>query len=176
MGVGKQTIRNAPIREVYVSPLIFKKGLGPIVISRDLPSGEIAMGVFLVDSYCLGIKNTFLTICSLFKYYEGIEQMRESSGLEPATASYARKMVEAAVEYAHDLGFKPQRDYRDAKIILGDIIADESLKEFTFGKDGKPFYISGPNDSHQRINHILTTLEINCGKDGFVYMVHQNDF
>lgn len=176
MGVGKKTIRTAPIRDVYISPLIFKEGMGPVVISRDLPNGEIAMGVFLVDAYCLGIKNAFLTLCSTFKYTESIEKMRENSALEPSTASYARKMVEEAVEYAHNLGFKPQRDYRDAKIIMGDIVSDASLKEFAFGKDGKPFYISGPDDSQQEISRILNTLEIRCGMDGFTYMLRQDIF
>ena len=172
MGVGKQTIRTAPIRDVYVSPSIFEQGMGPVVISRDLPSGEIAMGVFLVDAYCLGVKNAFLTICSRFEYDEGLEKMNANSGLTRTDPPSARKLLEEAVEYAQDLGFKPQRDYRDAKIILGDIVADESLEEFTFEKDGKPLYISGPDDSQQRISHILTTLENRCGKDGFIYIVH----
>ena len=176
MGVGKQTIRTAPIRDAFVSPAIFKQGMGPVVISRDLPSGEIAMGVFLVDAHCLGVKNAFLTICSRFKYDNGIERMRENSGLKRAESPYARKLVEDAVEYARDLGFKPHRDYRDAEIILGDIVTDESLKEYTFGKDGKPFYISGPDDSQQEISRILTTLENKCGKDGFVYIVLQDTF
>lgn len=175
-GVGKQTIGSSPIRDVYISPLVFEDGMGEVVISRDLPDGNIAMVVFLVDAYCLGVKNTFLTICSQFKYDEGIEKMRAEGGLDAAEPSYARRLIEGAVEYARDLGFKPHRDYRDARLILGDIIPDKSLGNFSFGKDGKPLYINGPDDSRQRINHILSTLEDRCGKDGFIFYVKQEEF
>jgi hypothetical protein len=88
--------------------------------------------------------------------------------IEPA---YARKLVEDAVVYARDLGFEPHEDYRVARKVLQDIDATVCKEQFTFGKDGKPFFMSGPNDSQQRSRQIMETLERRCGPDGYHYMI-----
>ena len=168
-------IRTATIRDAFVSPAIFKQGMGPVMISRTLPEGNIAMGVFLVDAYCLGVKNAFFTICPALKYEGIIERMSSPHGFDPVEPSYARKLVEDAVEYARGLGFNPQRDYADAEVILGDVDVEACQEEFTFGKDGKPLYVSGPDDSDQIIQRILTTLRSRCGDDGFHYLIGVSD-
>src|SRR5215510_7036816 len=46
----------APIYRCYVADEVFGKGLGYVVVSRR--SGEqVAAGIFLVDAYCLGVKD-----------------------------------------------------------------------------------------------------------------------
>lgn len=175
MGMSKQTIQTAPVRDTFISTSIFNQGMGPVVISRNLPDGSIAMGVFLVDVFCLGVKNAFFTMCSELKYQDAIGRIGSHQGLESVEPSYARKLVEDAVEYARGLGFEPQRDYRDAEVVLGDIEAEACREEFTFGKDGKPLYVSGPDDSEQVIHHILSTLRSRCGDDGFHYIIGMGD-
>src|SRR6202011_808535 len=82
-----------------------------------------------------------------------------------------RKLVEGAVEYARALGLPPHPDYHKAKLIFGTIDPGESKEEFEFGKDGKPFFMAGPNDTPERCRRILKTLEQSCGLDGFHYMI-----
>jgi hypothetical protein len=43
-------------------------------------------------------------------------------------------------------------------------------RDFVFGLDGKPFYVSGPEDSPGFIRRVLRTLERHCGPDGFHYL------
>ena len=135
------------------------------------------MGVFLLDVFCLGAKNAFLTIFSTeFKYQNGIERIASSQALQSVEPSRARKLVEDTVEYARDLGFEPQREYRDAALVLGDIDAGACREEFAFGKDGQPLYVRGPNDSDRMVDRTLTTLQNRCGEDGFHYIVGMGDF
>jgi hypothetical protein len=42
---------------------------------------------------------------------------------------------------------------------------------FTFGKDGKPFYISGPRDTPERSRAIVDRLMERCGPGRFDYLV-----
>jgi hypothetical protein len=41
-----------------------------------------------------------------------------------------------------------------------------------FGKDGKPFYVSGPYDDQRKIDRILHTLERTAGKGNYEYVIH----
>jgi hypothetical protein len=45
-------------------------------------------------------------------------------------------------------------------------------KTFSFGKNGKPFFMSGPNDSRTRIRNIMDKLVKSISLDGFDYIVN----
>ncbi|MFB3132619.1 MAG: hypothetical protein ACE10K_08885, partial [Rhodothermales bacterium] len=81
------------------------------------------------------------------------------------------KLVEESVDYARDLGFFPHKDYRKARKIFGDVDRAECKTEFEFGKDGKPFYVSGPYDSETKIRRIVDQLMERLGPDGFHFLV-----
>ena len=109
-----------------------------------------------------------------YEYDEMVAQMRQGEMLQAVEPSYARKLVEEAVAYAATLGFKPDPDYHTAKEIFGDIEASECTEQFTFGKDGKPFYMSGPLDSPLKRRLIVATLEKNVGLGNFNFMIHSD--
>jgi hypothetical protein len=88
-----------------------------------------------------------------------------------APPTEARKLVEEAVAYARDLGFQPHEDYPRAMILFGDINSADSDATFVFGKDGKPFYASGPYDSAERWRQVISILHNRCGEGGYDYMV-----
>jgi hypothetical protein len=50
-----------------------------------------------------------------------------------------------------------------------------ATETFSFGKDGKPFLMSGPNDSRTRIRRILDTLVKHAGPDGFDYIIRVDE-
>lgn len=158
-----------PIRDCLVPEGLFERGIGNIYVTRDLPNGDIAIGGFLVDTFCLGIKDAFLRGFNLFDYKDMIDNPSENyRSVEPA---YARKLVEDAQDYADNLGFRPHKDYKKAKYMFGDIDSGTCTEVFEFGKDGKPNYISGPYDSPQKIEKIRKTLTKSCGEGGFNFTV-----
>ena len=69
------------------------------------------------------------------------------------------------------LGFPPHPDYQRARRIYGDIEATACLEHFVFGKNGKPFFMSGPSDTPARCRKIFDTLTKRCGPDGFHFVV-----
>jgi hypothetical protein len=162
----------APILHCCTTATIWREGMGHVLISRQLGTGDVAFAVFLVDVYCLGVKDAFANVAPRARYdrdlYGKLAARRTWIPLEPECA---RKLVESAVRYALDLGFSPHVDYRTAKLIFGDIPAEACSEEYTFGKDGKPVFIAGPYDSPARCEQILRTLHERCGPEGYHFVV-----
>jgi hypothetical protein len=131
----------------------------------------VAAAVFLVDCYCLGVKDAFARILSRFEYESDLYRTTYEMGVRSITPASACKLVEDAVEYARGLGFPPHPDYRKAKPIFGDIDPSASSEEFEFGHSGKPFFVAGPNDDRQRCRAIIATLENNCGPGGYHFLL-----
>ncbi|HKQ74867.1 MAG TPA: hypothetical protein VJ810_14330 [Blastocatellia bacterium] len=69
------------------------------------------------------------------------------------------------------MGFEPHPDYKLPRKLLKDIDASECAVEFTCGKGGKPFFVSGPYDSEARSKQIIDTLQRRCGPDGYHFMM-----
>lgn len=167
-----QEMATAPILHCRASTAILQQGMGQVLISRKLSSGMVAVGCFLVDSYCLGVKDAFMLIGTRAQYnekfLEGWIRQEKTIKMRPACA---RKLIEGAVQYAEDLGFSPHADYRDAKRIFGELDVEDCRKEFTFGKDGKPFFVAGPYDSPARCERIIRTLDQHCGPGHYHYLM-----
>jgi hypothetical protein len=175
MGCTRGELERSPVHAAYVGDSVSTQGIGHAIIARKLPDGRIAAGVFLVDIYCLGVKNAFLMVQSPFEFEDTIETRFEENDLKSVKPAYARKLIDDSIAYARDLGFKPHPDFRDASVVLGDIDPGECSETFTFGHKGKPFYISGPNHSEATARRIVAHLRNRCGPDGFHYMVGIGD-
>jgi hypothetical protein len=161
-----------PILHCWATTSLWSEGLGQVGLSRLLPNGSVAFAVFLVDRYCLGVKNAMADIKGRFTYdSQIIRKMRSHLDSKDVTPATARKLVEGAVEYARSLGFAPHADYHKARLIFGDIDAGESTEEFEFGQNGKPFFIGGPHDTPERCWQIVRTLEQKCGPGGYDYLI-----
>ena len=166
-----KSIAEAPILDSLITEGFWDGGTGQAILSRQLPSGEVAFAAFLVDRYCLGVKDAFGDIRTKGEYREMLEYVEENTSLQKLPPADLRCLVEEAVEYARDLGFEPHTDYRRVQPIFGEIDVQEATEHYEFGREGKPFFIAGPDDDAQRCQRILSILEDRCGKDGFHYML-----
>ena len=66
------------------------------------------------------------------------------------------KIIMGAVEFARSFGFSPHPDFRHAAMLLDGIDPSACPNEFTFGRDGRPLYIQGPNESLAEAAAIIT--------------------
>jgi hypothetical protein len=124
--------------------------------------------VYLLDVYCLGVKNTIGP--------DNLDEQRLRrltdhvfSGYQPppiaAPIDLVRDLVFGAADYAHRLGFAPHPDFEQARGHLGPWNGPSAI---TFGREGKPTYISGPYDN---TDHVLRTLRRAVGHKGFNYTI-----
>ena len=84
--------------------------------------------------------------------------MEATQKMRAVTPACLAKIVKGAVEYAQSFGFPPHPDYRHASTLLEGIDPSTCPNEFTFGRDGKPFYIQGPNESFAQAEAIAQRL------------------
>ncbi len=161
-----------PVLHSWIGDNIQEQGIGWVVLSRAMPNGSVAVASFLVDSYCLGVKDVFAEILPRSEYDSKylVKMMKDmpSRSVEPAEA---RKLLEDVVAYARKIGLSPHPDYARAMILFGDVDAADSDAHFEFGKDGKPFFVNGPNDTPQRCQQILAILNKTCGEGQFDFMI-----
>ena len=163
---------SAPILDCFRAKSLWEAGIGWVVISRQLSNGQIAFAAFLVDAFCLGVKNVHFDVVGPLDYQERVvANLGDSSGRQKISPAYARKLVEEAVAFAQRFGIGPHADYHRASAIFGDIDASSCTEQFTFGKDGKPFFIPGPNDSPAKCQRIIAQLQQHAGPDGSDYIV-----
>lgn len=156
--------------EAWRGATLFKSGMGQVLICRHKNNGETEAGVFLVDAYCLGVKDAFFTRFETSKLESMLEKIFQLGGRESLSPACARKLVEDAVAYARSLGLGPHPDYKQAARVLGGINARECDTVFTFGHEGKPLYVQGPNDSPEFAQRVMTILGKRLGSENFHYL------
>ena len=162
---------NSPIHEALVPAKLFEVGVGNLVFSRLLPDGRIAMGAFLLDVFCLGVKNALVAILDKVEYAMRRSSWSAAESLQPMDPACFRKLVEGGVAYAQDLGFSPHADYAVASQIFGDVQVTDCSTRFNYGCDGKPFYVSGPHETPTQVRNIVAQLDRRMGAGNFDYLV-----
>jgi hypothetical protein len=139
-----------------------------VVARRRRHRRSVTVCVYLLDAYCLGVKNAMgpddMDDRALRRFIDQVFSGYHAPP-EPAPIELVRDLVLGAAEYAHGLGFAPHPDFEHARAHLGPWAAPSAI---TFGCDGKPTYVEGPYDDSQ---HVLRTLRRAVGGDGFHYTV-----
>ena len=83
--------------------------------------------LFLVDTYCLGVKDCFFTTVSNSDYDNRMTHLTQNEDLERVEPEYALKLIEGAVAYAMGIGFNPHKEYALVKGIFGSIDPSEPV-------------------------------------------------
>jgi hypothetical protein len=121
-----------------------------------------------VDIWCLGVKDASgPRKLSIADYSDLKDHAYSAFDEDPKAISLelAQAIVLGGVEYAATLGIQPHRDFEKARQLLGTWNGEPKLN---FGRDGKPFYISGPYDNP---NRILKILRETVGDGNFDYLI-----
>ena len=151
-------------------PTMQDNGIIPVLLVRQGPRGLVGLAMFLVDFWCLGVKDCLHKMDGPASMNDFIESIDERHGLTEIEPSSARAMVELAVGFADTLGLAPHADYRVSKLIWGDIPQGELPPDIEFGRNGKPYYFSGPFEDFHRQQEILNTLTNSVGPGNFDFV------
>ncbi|MFI0423581.1 helix-turn-helix domain-containing protein [Spongiactinospora sp. 9N601] len=135
-------------------------GMVSVLVARRHGYDNTLVCGYLVDTYCLGAKNAFgpqvMSELELRRWREFFFS-DYSSGWTEVPIELAADLVLGGVEYARGLGFEPHQDYARCADHLGPW---EGPSAITFGRDGKPFYMPGPDDDARKV---IRTLERTLG-------------
>ena len=156
----------ALLPKTFCQSNLFVSGFGGVVIARYKSGGRVEAGVFLLDMFCMGVKNAFFVRCHESEVGEVVERACAGGSSDPATehsGAWGRKLIEDGVTYARRLGFAPHPDYKQAARVMGGINPKECSETFVFGSAGKPMFIAGPNDSEAKCKRIVNILTKKLG-------------
>ena len=148
-----------PVLEALVPVNLWVEGMGALVIARQMPDGRVAFANFLVDTYCLGVKNAAYKIASPIEYRAMKAELNRVGRQRPVAPEMFAKLIADAVEYARAIGFEPHPDFDPAQLLLAGIDTSACTDRFEFGKVGKPFYVQGPHDSPARASAIAAKVQ-----------------
>jgi hypothetical protein len=160
-----------PLREVLLSKEWNREAaLVQVLIARQSTLGQIAVGVFLVDLGCLGVKNAYASLFNSSAEYQSLRQHFQSR--EPiisADLNLAAKIIQEGITYARQFGFEPHPDAREAFWVLGQANPAACRETIPLGgPEGKPFFVAGPYDN---VDKVIAKLTKAVGPGGFHYLV-----
>ena len=162
--------------EAYIRKDWREAGQAYVVAARLRDNGRVELGALLLDLWCLGVRDAvFVDDYSDAEFREALQKHLPDDQREAIHPAAAKKLVEGAVDYAQKLGFAPHHDYKKARRVFNGVDAATCTEIFTYGKDGKPMFISGESFSQERSARVLAILEARCGKDGFHYICQAAD-
>jgi hypothetical protein len=141
--------------------------MGTLVLTRGGTQDHLTLSSFLIDTFCLGIKDVMFQPIEREAYEMYIERMDAGSPMVSVDPSYARKLLRDLAGWSQSIGFAPHRDFATIERIFGDMSADACDAVFQFGRDGKPCYIPGPSDTAPLIQWRIAQLQKYLGDDGF---------
>ena len=145
-----------PVYEVLLSRNWDKQGaiISVLLARRSSKSGKIAATALLIDLACLGVKSAQVKMFKdAVEYSAGLRaHILGLQPMEPADFNLAAKIVFTGLEYAGNLGFRPDPVFAQAQPLFNgaDLAACETPVP-TGGSEGKPLFINGPNDNVARI-------------------------
>ena len=159
--------RNLPIYECLVNENWQEAGIAQIVIARQHSNGNLTIGIYLVDVFCLGVKGSFYQFnISVKTYLEIIEKIAGEVAFIKTDYTLVHNIIYGSIEYAEDFGFSPHRDFEKiTSYLLEDDDEQIDLLDIEFGFEGKPFLLV--TDEQEPYKKYLTILDKTAGPDNY---------
>jgi hypothetical protein len=140
-----------PIQHCLLTRGLFEVGMGTLIVARGATPYSLTMAGFLLDTFALGVKDSFLISISGQELGNYLDSISDVAPAEPVDPGYARKLLDDLVSWARTVGFAPHRDYLKLEPIFGSVAA-ASDPRFRFGHEGKPMLIAGVSDADEMLD------------------------
>jgi hypothetical protein len=166
--------RKLPIYKCWVNKDWKRVSTATVIISRKHVSGNLTLGIYIVDLLCLGVGETW------YKY--NIPEIKLTEMITDAGANklrfveipykLAHNIIYSAVEYAEKYGLHPVATFtRVSQYILEPDTEDIPLMHIHCGDEkGKPIYVQASVEKTARQKQILYNLRQTAGYDNYQYI------
>ena len=135
----REKARGLEIGKCYVSRDMKTYGEGHVVVSRLHKGGKVSVAFYLVDIYCVGVKDSFYKLrMDEYEFEELIDRM-SIDNVQECSYEEAHNWVYGAVAFAEEAGIQPDKSFNLTQYMLKEDTDEVPLMEFEFGKNGKHF-------------------------------------
>src|SRR5262249_27685894 len=110
----RELIRRAsdfPVERCLITRAWQEAGIAHVFVIRRLPDSRYISGIFLVDVFCLGLKDTFAR--TKLEDADLRSMLQEALALDEISYEDARSVILGAIEYAAGFGFEPHADWAE---------------------------------------------------------------
>ena len=167
----KQKARNLPLEVCYISKDIEEVGEGTVIVVRRHPNDKFTLATYLLDIFCLGVKDTFYRLrLDEFEYEEFFDKYT-SMEVKEITYNEAHNWIYGAIAFAEEAGIAPHKDFNVTQYMLEEDTEDIPLIEYNYGKDGKHFLVAM---SQLELSRYIPILKKNLG-DNFDYVLQDDE-
>jgi hypothetical protein len=98
----------APIQHCLLTKSLFEDGIGTLILARG--SISLHMGSFLLDTFCLGIKDVVFKQMDAEDFETYVDAFDAAAGMTSVDPSYARKLLRELAAWSQTIGFAPHRE------------------------------------------------------------------
>ena len=170
----RERMRSVKIGKCYMTAHHdWGEGIGHVIVTREHTGGRVSLAAFLIDRWCLGVKNCFFKLrLDDYEFDDILDRAEQSTDLEEVSYDEAHNMVWGAVGFAEEAGIAPYKDFALAQYFLEDDTDDIPLIEYDYGKDGKHFLVANNN---LELTTYLPLLKKNLDGSEYSFMVQDDD-
>lgn len=160
--------RLLPLWKCYINESWYDMGKGSLIIARRHSNGNVTCGFYLIDLFCVGMKDSFYLYNIPGNEFENVlDEMSEKEDLLEIEYSLAHNIIYGSMDFADSFSFKPHKSFQLTKYILEDDQQDIEYISIPFGIDNKPAVVVSSRDPKLKIiNHLKKTV----GEDNFIVM------
>lgn len=158
----RERARKLPIGTCYVNSDWQDSGLATVIVTRLHPDDHITAAAFLVDTFCLGVKEVVYHVNLSENDFESfLNRFKRCADMIELSYNEAHNLIYGAISFAEEGGISPCKEYNIARFILEEDTEDIPLIEYEYGKNGQHFLVM--NDKQDKIH--FNTLQKKLGDD-----------
>lgn len=160
--------RKLPLWKCYINESWHEMGKGSLIVSRKHLNGNITCGFYLIDLFCVGVKDSFYLFNISEKEFEDVlDEMSEKEDLLELKYPLAHNIIYGSVDFAEEFKFKPHKSFQLTRHILEDDTEGIEFIDVPFGIDDKPAVVV--SEENPMLN-IIKHLEKVVGKDNYIVL------
>ncbi len=165
--------RSLPIYKCFVSKDWQEFGMSNVIVMRRHVNGNVTAGLFLVDLFCLGIKDTF------YLFNEPEEEIFErvnidTAYLQEADYNLAHNIIYAGHDFALEFDIQPHKNFTITKFILEEDNEAIPVIDIPVGdEDGNPYLIV---DSSYNYGPVLEKLKQHAGEGNYTFTINDKEY
>ena len=162
----KQRARSLEIGTCFVSEDMHEYGEGYVIVTRRHTGGRISVAFYLIDIFCLGVKDSFYRL--RLEEDELEEMLDRMPNIIKCSYEEAHNWVYGAIAWAEEAGIAPDKSFAVTKYMLEEDTDEVPLIEYEFGHNGKHWLMANNN---LELSRYLPLLKKNLGEGNYTLTV-----